>query len=225
MPIVGDQRFDSLLTSQKNALYRLAQDDGWDTGRFRVDDRAYTNGRGSTVFDYADTDYRFEVYASSGWFSCEFSPGDTTLQLSEGASTTSGLAALFRRWLRNLRRELDSPDLWALAGEGWTALGAGRDAAGDDAPFTTEERASIAEWARWSKRQVLEAGVTGEALARANEKLDYLVEASERMPRLDWRNAALGVIIGMVIETALQSDAAHTLFNAIVNGLPRLLPG
>jgi hypothetical protein len=109
-----------------------------------------------------------------------------------------------------MSQELTAPDLWAELAAQQEALGAGEPALVENTPFTEEERkvieARLAEAMEYV-RQTHE--LSAEQHAALKDRLDYLVEAADRLPRLDWRNALLGVLFGQVVQAILPAEVVR----------------
>jgi hypothetical protein len=111
------------------------------------------------------------------------------------------------RWLQNVKRDLETPDLWAELQREAKLLGANDDVT-DNTPFTLNEQKEIArrlqELAEHARRT---HALSGEQMRVLDGKLDYLVKAAGRLGRIDWRNAFVGAILGYIITVALPPDA------------------
>ncbi len=135
------------------------------------------------------------------------------------------------RWLGDVKRDLETPDLWAELQREAELLGANFDDVTGNTPFTPDEQNEIAGrlrgWAADARRTYSLSEAQNRVL---KAKLDYLVNAAGRLGRTDWRNAFVGAILGYVLTAALPPDSARDmLFRAIgamghFFGLPEL-PG
>jgi hypothetical protein len=123
--------------------------------------------------------------------------------------------ALLRRvdsWLREVKRDADTPDLWAELRREREMLGGVPDKAVHNTSFTQEEHAKIAEQLREIKEYVKKTYSLSEAQWMLLEaRLDYLQEAASRIGRLDWRNAFLGAILGLIFSMGLPPNAARDI--------------
>jgi hypothetical protein len=62
-------------------------------------------------------------------------------------------------------------------------------------------------------------------LSDANAKLDYLIDAAERLGRFDWRQVAAGIVVSGWISAAFDPDRARTLYQLLVEPVQRLFGG
>jgi hypothetical protein len=129
-----------------------------------------------------------------------------------------------QQWLGYLRREIEAPDLWSeyLL----TARTAAEDSEADESqPFSKAEQDSIVVRIEAVRVYLIDQGVSGEKLDRANGQLDYLVEAVSRLSRRDWKNVALAVAWQIGLAAAFAPEQARTLFETIVGTARHLLGG
>src|ERR1035441_647982 len=144
-----------LLPTQKNALAKISQKMGFSVDEFEWIEEDmwehhlnYTNSEG-TVYPRFDRQYRVSVlkqkrsgyFCKFGFITLEYSPAKATIIDKRIFSKDSERLALFREWLRLLRRE-DVPDMWgSLVQE--TMLSRDSFSAPDNRPFTPSEQALI----------------------------------------------------------------------------------
>lgn len=126
-------------------------------------------------------------------------------------------------WLDEVKRDVETPDLWAdLQGEA-ELLGVAYDEDTENTPFTPEEKKKIthefSEFAVYAQRTYsLSAG----QMNVLNAKLDYLIKATDRLGRIDWRNALVGVIMGYVLTVALPPESARSMFFILLKGISQI---
>jgi hypothetical protein len=114
-----------------------------------------------------------------------------------------------KNWLAVLKRDLETPDLWATLKQQQTML----DSPGDpdaNTPFTAEEQQQIAQQLGEVRAYTRETyKLSGHQMRLLEGRLDYLQDAASRMGRIDWRNAVTGVLLGTVVNAALPGDAVR----------------
>jgi hypothetical protein len=132
-----------------------------------------------------------------------------------------GQLEVFQSWLGALRSETGTVSLWDTLGSQ-----SARDLATADLSnrrLTNEERRHIAERIE-QVRIYLKSTVTDqEALNRIDDKLDYLIESSKRLGVKDFANLALGVLMTLGIEAALDVHRAQEVVNLFLSGMRVLL--
>ena len=90
-------------------------------------------------------------------------------------------------WLEEVKRDLETPDLWAELQREAKLLGAGSNAVTENTPFTPEEQKEIARETKELAKYVRKIHLLSPAQMQVlDEKLEYLVDASDRLGRKDW---------------------------------------
>jgi len=128
-------------------------------------------------------------------------------------------------WLEEVKRDLDTPDLWAELQREAQLLGADLGVVTENTPFTADEQKEIARRLEEAAKQVGEAHLLSTAQMQAlNDKIDYLIKASSRLGRKDWLLAFIGAILGYVFSAGLLPESAHTIFTTFLRGIGLLYP-
>lgn len=126
-------------------------------------------------------------------------------------------------WLYEVKRDIETPDLWAELQNEAELLEVTYDKDTENTPFTPEEKKKIAqqfnEFADYAQRTY---SLSAAQMNVLNAKLDYLVKATDRLGRVDWRNALLGVIIGYVLTIALSPESARSMFFILLRGISQI---
>lgn len=214
-----------LLRTQRNKAFEWTEQMGFDGQAFTVDEAEWGDTK-VTRFLYRDSPYFLDMSTVRGAFSIRFSPGASEL-LTHQMDYSRDFDAVerpFKAWLSYLRREVEAPDLWALAREGLTLFAVSGEPGRND-PFTAAEQANIAVAIERVRAYLMRAGVSGEPLAAANGKLDYLVEASRRSGRFDWANIAFSVVFNIGLAVAFGPVQARALLEAFMSGVRQLAGG
>lgn len=120
-------------------------------------------------------------------------------------------------WLGDVKRDLDTPDLWAELRHDAELLGAASGETTENTPFTQAEREEITERLRALRDHVMSTYSLSEPQMRLlDEKLDYLVEAAGRLGRTDWRGVFVGVMCSWFVSAALPpASALHILITLL----------
>jgi hypothetical protein len=129
---------------------------------------------------------------------------------------------LVAAWLQVVRRESEAPDLWVEVERERATVGEPPPAV-ENTPFNASEIEQIAKQVEEVKAYVRHTYDLPEGQLHALEaRLDYLVEASHRSPRLDWRNAMLGVLLGAIVQGALPSNVVRDVLVMTLRGIGAL---
>ena len=128
-------------------------------------------------------------------------------------------------WLGEVKRDLETPDLWAELQREAKLLGAGSNAVTENTPFTPGEQKEIAGRLKELAKYVRKTHSLSPAQMQAlDEKLEYLVDASHRLGRKDWLNAFIGVTLGYMLSVALPPESARTIFLTFLRAIGLLYP-
>jgi hypothetical protein len=212
-----------LLPTQKNALAKACSKFGFSADEFEWAEEDmwehhlnYTNSEGR-VYERFDRQYRVSVlkqkrsgyYCKFGPITLEYSPAKRTMTDKRVFSKDSERLAIFRDWLRLLKRE-DVPDLWGSLLQAIMLPKAASSSALDNHPFTPDEQNVIAAKLDEIKAFLVEGEQFNTAQAEyINREFEYLKESSRRFGRKDWLRVLLGVLIGQAINLALSPEKAR----------------
>ena len=128
-------------------------------------------------------------------------------------------------WVQDVKRDLNTPDLWAELQRETKLLGADSNAVIENTAFTAEEQKQIAERLRELAKHVSQMHSFSKAQIEAlDKKLDYLVDASRRLGRKDWLNVFIGVILGYALTAALPPESARIIFQTFRRAVGLLYP-
>jgi hypothetical protein len=221
-----------LLTTQRNALFQIVRDDGFNPEEFKWEN-VYGTGRLPDRFPklvHLPTGYYFTIFPKSGdLFAGERSPGNATIREATGPLPWNRFCFVFKYWLGFIRRETEHPDYWTFQPP--SELLPSLAVSAPNNSFTKHEQdrlaASIDE-IRQGARTI--AALSESQISTLNSVLAYASESSQRLGRKDWTNAFLGGYMSWVITSAMSSAAAQTVFDFIAgklswvwNELPKLL--
>ena len=151
----------------------------------------------------------------------KWEPGEQTRVDSYYWDNWSDQLSWFRSWLNYLKREIESPDLWAEISKEAQVLEAAASSDTSNAPFSLEEKAYIVQGINEIKQYLLTAHKLDPELVES--RLKYLIESSERVGRKDWINLLISVLVGIVINAALPPEATRELFRFVGTVLRQII--
>ena len=226
-----------LKRSQANDVIVAIRNEGLDPAEFdwvRVPIEFYTHQIFLRLV-HEPSDYYFEIQETTedGRTDIEFSPGQKhPVEKRVIVGSWDIKLGCISGWLKLLKEELDTPDLWAAISQESQLVDAASEKDASNAPFNPEEQKKIAEQLEEIKEFLFTAQKLDEGHREfVTARLDYLKESSERMGRKDWLNNLVGVLFSIVIGAGLNSDAARELFrfaantfSNVIGGLTHLLP-
>ena len=121
-------------------------------------------------------------------------------------------------WAGRVKRDIETPDLWAeLQGEA-KLLGAGPDQHVENTQFTLEENKEITELLQKSSDYVKQKYPLSEAEIRElHAQIAYLTEAVNRLGRRDWRGLLISTLIEFAFYVAPEPAAARDMLFTFLN--------
>jgi len=179
-------------------------EEGFDPREFELVDRQSEGGVWPTLM-HTPTAFSFTIIETQdARFRVTFMPGETTWRESYGnGSWDQVIATRLPMWLRYVRREIEAPDLWGeLRRE--AELVAGDLNAADNTPFSPDEQAQVRRHLDEVKQLIrANQALTATQLDAIDSRIDYLAEATERLGRIDWREAFVGSMLGLVVQSVV----------------------
>jgi hypothetical protein len=204
---------------QRNQIFKAIQAVGLDAGQFDLID-----SESEARIKHKWSESYFTVSRKSGYYVGQYLVGDGAVWPYSPCSWQL-LMPRVRTWLEEVKRDLDTPDLWAELLREADLLGVGSSVVTENTPFTPDEQREIAQRLDEAVKYVRETQSFSKAQIQAlEEKLDYLVDASARLGRKDWLNTFIGVILGFVLTAALAPESARTIFTTFLRSIGILYP-
>lgn len=112
--------------------------------------------------------------------------------------------------MKNLKREIDAPDLWRSLAEERAFLDSSEPFADDNTQFTETERKQIKLGIEELRSYITKTQTLNEENARkVNARLDYLISASEQLGRIHWKDIFVGTLISIAWQLALPDPGFH----------------
>jgi hypothetical protein len=229
---MADKAESPLLVVQANAVLRLLENKGFDPRDFHWDIQRVEQG-GPTVDRIVHTAsghfFTFGVTNPSRHAFSEdrlsiFQPGiDRGGVVGEKSVGWDTQFRIFLFWADALKSEVETVSLWDTLGSG-----AARElalATFPDRKLTKEQQAEVKVRVQ-TIRVYLRSNVDDrDTLRRIEAKLDDLEEATKRLGVKDFANAAVGALLMIAWEAALDPHKAQEMVNLFLGGLRSLLGG
>jgi hypothetical protein len=185
----------SLPQTKKNEILGMILEVGLDRADFEWRQVASSVAHGHAfsveALVHRPTGYFFEFGVDNkGSLWAFFQPGRDGSRKSEHAGSWGYVSSYARQWIERVGEEHNAPDLWAAVADQRELI---TETDVENTPFTSAEQGRIAE----QLTEVMEylratSDLEAERLDRIEKELVYLKDASQRLPRLDWRNVLLG---------------------------------
>ena len=216
-----------LLPSQANDVLSAVRYADFDPADFAWDDRGVEEVR----LTHKPTGYYFDFFAGMS-HSCAFSPGDDVRRAHHVTGQWRHQIKLVQDWLGYLRREYESPDLWAAFRQERSLVEAAAASEGDDGSFEPSELRYVRRQLLELKQYVLQTQqLTSEQADLVTTRFNYLENAALRQTKADWLHTFTGVLLSLALRLAVSSDGARELFQVagrmfaqLVSGNPTLIP-
>ena len=141
-----------------------------------------------------------EFYFQFGPSHVAFSPGEEAQRQQIDRLNWVGKSTFLRNWLTYLKREIDAPDLWGSLSQEQELLSI-EPAEAVNTPFTADEQVQIKSAIEEIRVYIISTySLAEEPPAKINRKLDYLIDASTRLGRIDWKNLFVGALISLALQ-------------------------
>jgi hypothetical protein len=153
---------------------------------------------------------------------CNFRPGLDSPEERHGPHNWGVQAQYVHTWLGYVKREHEAPDLWQALQGGFAEL----PSEVENTAFRPEEQVLIEQQLRAALEAIQRTHeLTAAQLQALEEKVEYLVEAAGRFPRLDWRSLLLGSLFEVMISQSLAPDVVRDMLSLVLRGLAQLFGG
>jgi hypothetical protein len=215
----------------RNRIFRTIEDKKFDPAEFELEDTGervtITHSSGSSFeftfkagyLDVAGTQY------DVGKYEYEFTVVEGIAETGNAYSIDTLRGLRIERWLDEIRETVGVPDFWDELKHG-RQLVAEIQRGSDNTLFTNDERRQIAAQLQAIKAQMREQfALTSGQIAQVNEKLDEVIEASERLGRKDWLVYFLGTITALIIASTVTSGAGEHIFTMVIQGIAHMFIG
>jgi hypothetical protein len=162
----------------------------------------------------------FLIDHGSAHYEGSYLVGDGMVWPYSATSSWQYLMPRISRWLEDVKRDIEMPDLWAELQAEANLLGAGTEGAIGNTPFTPNEQEEIAERLHDLRDHARSTYSLSDGQMRAlNAKIDYLVEAASRLGRVDWWNVVAGAMFAYAWEVAFPPDAAQRFLLSLLQSV------
>jgi|APLak6261678124_1056121.scaffolds.fasta_scaffold04998_2 hypothetical protein len=204
-----------LLVSQKDQLYEFIQSTGLSPAQFEFAESSslYTRGSIATSLNYINSDYYFRFENKQGRHSSLFSPGNEKFIEDQFPGAWDLQIRYFNNWLRNLVRELNSPNKWARLKTELDNLDFHFDYGEDK--FTVQEFQDIQNRIGLLCSRLNSIPFEENQILALNQKLDFLIESAKEMKKFDWKSLFIGTIVSIIIQLNVTPENANLLWNLV----------
>lgn len=207
---------NELLRSQKNSLFQAIQTREMDPADFVwKQDKEIFPGKPTITICHRFSEFYFVIdegeYDGGGFtnfdyvnsYHYEYAPGNASLTSSGQDLSWDGVVSSFGGWLGYLKREIDSPDLWeTITQERKLEESVASD--DDNSFFSSDEQKQISERVLEIEQFLLKTHNLNEEHQKfVRDRMEYLIESSERLGKKDWKSLAFGVLLSTAMGIGL----------------------
>lgn len=202
---------------KKNAIFKAIETATLDPRDFRLDE-----SEAELRIHHLRSPSHFIVDLRLAYYEGSSLVGDNVPWPYSAASSWMSLMPRISQWLKEVKRDIEMPDLWAQAQTQAEAnlLGSGTAGATGNTPFTPIEQEEIAGRLHDLRKNARSMySLSDEQMHALNVKIDYLVEASTCLGRVDWRNVVAGAMFAYAWAVAFPPDAAQNLLLSLLQSI------
>ena len=210
----------------KNEIFAVIRRAGLDPAEFDWTLRAQRQNSQEVLLHEPSGSYFDFIYENAQW-AYVYEPGVDTPHRAGRAGTWPYELLEVNRWLGAVRREVETPDLWAELERERAVLARPSADDGQNTPFEARELEHISAQIGELKEYVRAAYDLNEAQQRELQaRLDY-VEGAARgwIGRVDWWNLFVGSLVNLVLTQIVPPGAVQALLVLAAHGLAGLFGG
>lgn len=226
-----------LLKSHKNEVLVIVAKEGFDQSIFRwttAGERAKPGYEHLLTLEYTNNTEYFYIF--HGENKAIFSPGKNW-KIEDHEFSKEGYVTMLKsywgahkmyicRWLSYLKREIGQKDLWTEIKRYQKSINLESQAYSEihNARFSIPQSKQIISAIEEVKQYIKEnIKITSEQNKRTNERLNYLKDKVNKLGRIDWVNACVGVIFQIAVDLTLSPEKANIIWGFIKNVLIGIL--
>ncbi len=226
-----------MLKKHKNSLFQIIKrNDLLSLDNFDISDKKFGDGS-MTVISYKNSPLKFTIQIDSDSYH-EFHYGYVTFSPTFERINSGGivlnfeeLQTKFEDWLnydvKEYIFESSEIDLWNEFKNITSSLNLDEINFDDKNSFTLDEQNQISMALDELKLLIKDNFKTNqEQQSNVINRLDYLIEASKRLNKIDWKSVAISTLISISIALSLNNEQGELLFSLlkkVLSTLPKLL--
>ncbi len=164
------------------------------------------------------SEFRFEIlpYHNQNYFcGIKYSPGKENLFDENLCRSWSDLKIKFSNWLDFVEREFIQIDEWSLIEQEVNQNELLQIQSFNNEAFLDFEKEIVKNRIKALRNKFYELGFANSDLDFINEKLNLLIENTERLNKFDWKSLFLGTIISIIIQLSISQEQGHQIWRFI----------
>lgn len=128
-------------------------------------------------------------------------------------------------WAREVRLDVDTPDLWDEVRRRQAVLTGAIFENSDNSPFTAAEQGEIDKQVRQMKKLVRAQPISEARMRSAEAKLDFLVSAARHQGRKEWALMFVGAVVSVIVADLLPREVMGDTLSMASHVLGHLFGG
>ncbi len=206
---------------QRNAIFQEIVEAGLDPNECDL-----TEGAKEVNISHVPSRSYFILGGDALRYSGSYAVGGSTISWPYEDFMWAKVPERVRRWAEEVKRDVDTPDLWAELQRKRVVLTGARYEAVENTLFTPAEQAQIAKQLREIKDYVRKTDLlSSQQMSRLEARLDEAAEASRRIGRKDWLLLFCGVMFTVIVTNLLPPEAVQHILAMALHGLDHLFSG
>jgi hypothetical protein len=192
-----------LLKSQKNLLFDYIEEYDLSPSLFELQKFTSDNRQDTFRINFKTSDYFFDIFQGT-WnnYSIIYSPGDNIIESTIDNISWQSVCNNFLIWLQNLKNELEMPDKWEQLLQEEQFFNTPDDEE-LNIKYNYQEILQIETSFNKLKEELKKLKLSPVESSNINKKLDYILERSKFLGKVDWKNIAIGTFTGIAGNLAI----------------------
>lgn len=209
-----------LLTSQKNALFKLIENhQHLSPNQFELIED-YPGGYPRTLIGFKKSEFCFKISDSDEYYGVLFAnyiPGKDKYNEATNRLHWDGIIEHFQDWLDNVQKENSQPDLWNQLKTEIIAIGLNVHI--DNAKFTAWEFEELSQRMSILAENISSLPLLLEQQEEIKRELARITKTAKDLGKFDWANLLIGTLISVVAQLAVTKENVIALWDIVKNTL------
>lgn len=212
----------------RNELFNLINEVGFNQNEFDLTENNQEKIHTTTI-EYRNSPFKFIIRShptSFEYFEYQYTPYGPSFELTEiepinGYIQFNKIYNEVKDWIKYTIKEYiedeNEPDLWSEFKRGNKTLNINKIDFNEKSAFSLDEKKQILMSVNELKLLIHKSFLTSyEEQNLVIERLDYLIEASERLNKFDWKSLAVSTLMSITIALSLDTQKGQILFDLFI---------
>jgi hypothetical protein len=181
-------------------------------------DFSYPEGEEEYRIEHKSSGSYFALDTKSAHYGVDYLIVGEVVDIKYTAYTWYKAMESFKLWIARVKRDIETPDLWAELQREPKLLGAGPEQRIENTPFTPDEQRAIVAILHQRSDYVKQTYPLSETqMLELNTQIAELTEAVHRLGRRDWRGLLIATLIEFAFYVAPEPAAARDMVFTFLN--------